>query len=149
MRAAWKLYSAKGDFMEPIESPILLDIPEGLGDFERDFLEKSGHRTVVCHGPAHATLCPVLEKAGSCEMVDEAHGIVFSLDLDRPQHRAILKRYQEVVREDVPISVVVKEGQDKEYASELSGVHVWVAEATAGQLDGFAAEVDAADQSLE
>ena len=131
--------------MEPIESPILLDIPEGLGNFEREFLEKSGHRTVVCHGPAHASLCPILEKAGTCDMVHDAHGIVFSLDLDRPQHRAILKRYQEVVRDDVPITVVVREGQDETYADVLAGVHVWVEEATAGQLDGFAAEVEAAD----
>jgi hypothetical protein len=135
--------------MEPIESPILLDIPEGLGNFERDFLEKAGHRTVICHGPAHASLCPILGKAGSCSLVDEAHGIVFSLDLDRPQHRAILRRYKEVVREDIPISVVVRQGQDDTYADELSGVRVWVEEATAGQLDGFAAEIEAADRAIE
>ena len=44
-------------------------------------------------------------------MVDSAHGIVFLLDLDRPQHRAILRRYREVVRADVPIRAVVKPGQ--------------------------------------
>jgi hypothetical protein len=134
---------------EPIDSPILLDIPDGAGAWERDFLEKAGHRVVICHGPAHATLCPILQRGGNCDVVTEAHGIVFSLDLDRPQHRAILKRYQEVIREDVPISVVVPRGQEETYAAELAGVHVWIETATAGQLDGFAAEVEAADRLLE
>lgn len=135
--------------METSESIILLDVPDGDGSFERAFLESTGHGTVICHGPAHATLCPILQKDGSCQQVEQAHGIVFSLDLDRPQHRAILRRYQEIIAEDVPIGVVVKPGQEVHYADELANVHVWVNTPSAGQLDGFAAAVDAADRVME
>ena len=72
---------------------ILLDvIPGGDGEFDRSFLERSGHDVVVCHGPDHGELCPLLAGTG-CDKVDRAHGIVFALDLDVEQHRAILQRY--------------------------------------------------------
>lgn len=135
--------------MEAIESVILLDVPDGGGEFARSFLESTGHATIICHGPAHATLCPILRHDGSCPKVEEAHGVVFQLDLDRPQHRAILARYQEILHEDVPIGVIVKAGQDEQYAEELGNVHVWVKEPSVGQLDGFAAEVDAADRVMQ
>jgi hypothetical protein len=99
----------------------------------------------VCHGPPEGHLCPLLAGTG-CESVDEVHGIIFELDLDRPQHRAILKRYREVLAEDVPIRAVVKPGQDTAYASTLGGVEVWTHSPTTGELDGFAAEVEAFDR---
>ena len=126
---------------------LILDVTPADGDFDRDFLEKLGHPVLVCHGPEMKHLCPIL-KSG-CDMVTSAHGIVFQLDLARPQHRAILKRYQEVVSEDVPIAVVVQEGQRREYEAVLSGVQVWETEPSASELDGFAAEVEAADWSRE
>lgn len=125
---------------------ILVDAVAGAdADFDVRILESAGHRVVVCHGPAHGTLCPLLEGTG-CELVDESHGIVFTLDLDRPQHRAILRRYREVVRDDIPIRAVVRPGQSAQYASVLEGVEVWDHEPNVAELDGFAAEVEGAER---
>jgi hypothetical protein len=125
---------------------ILIDVAPGeAANFDRTFLEKNGHPVVVCHGPDHGSLCPILSDAG-CEWVTDAHGIVFVLDLDRAQHRAILDRYREVVREDVPIRAVVHPGQRDRYAALLDKVEVWEHDPTAADLDGFAAEVEAADR---
>ena len=88
---------------------LILDVTPADGEFDRSFLERLGHPVLVCHGPEMGHTCPILKDG--CEMVDTAHGIIFQIDLERPQHRAILKRYQEVVAEDVPIAVVIREGQ--------------------------------------
>jgi hypothetical protein len=124
---------------------ILVDIMGNEEDFDRSFLESTGHRVVVCHGPDHGTLCPILAGTG-CQMVDEAHGIMFVLDLDRPQHRAILRRYREVTRPEVPIRAVVHPGQRERFSSTLDGIQLWEHEPTVAELDGFAAEVEAADR---
>jgi hypothetical protein len=124
---------------------ILIDIAAGEEDFDRSFLERSGHSVVVCHGPDHGTACPILAGAG-CQKVEDAHGIVFVLDLERPQHRAIVKRYREVTRPDVPIRAVVRPGQRERFAAALDGVELWEHEPTVADLDGFAAEVEAADR---
>ena len=124
---------------------ILVDIAAGEEDFDRSFLERAGHPVVVCHGPDHAALCPMLAGTG-CQMVDDAHGIVFVLDLERPQHRAIVKRYREVTRPEVPIRAVVRPGQRDRFAAALEGVELWEHEPTVADLDGFAAEVEAADR---
>ena len=126
---------------------LILDVTPADGEFDRDFLEKLGHPVLVCHGPKMGHLCPILRDG--CEKVTSAHGVVFQLNLERPQHRAILRRYQEVVADDVPIVVVVGEGQRRKHAELLSGVQIWDNEPTASELDGFAAEVEAADWSRE
>ena len=127
---------------------ILIDVTPGSAEkFDRSFLERTGHEVVVCHGPAHDTLGPLLAGTG-CEQVDRAHGIVFALDLDRAQHRAILKRYREVTRPEVPIHVVVRPGQREQYAALLESFEVWEHEPTVAELDGFAAGVDMADRVL-
>jgi hypothetical protein len=132
----------------PPPGTILIDISDTEAEeFDRSFLERVGHHVVVCHGPDPGAICPILTGVG-CSMVDDAHGIVFVLDLDRPQHRSILHRYREVTREDVPIRAVVREGQRAAYADALEGIEVWEHEPTAADLDGFAAEVDAADRFL-
>jgi hypothetical protein len=126
---------------------ILVDVAAGeAANFDQSFLERNGHPVVMCHGPDPKTLCPLLAGAG-CDMVTSAHGIVFLLDLDRSQHRAILRRYREVVRPDVPIRAVVKPGQQQRFAEALDGIEVWEHEPTAGDLDGLAAEVEAADRT--
>ena len=132
--------------MESTGGTILIDVSEG-GDveFDTEFFERLGHPVRVCHGPPHRTLCPLLAGTG-CPLVDEAHGIIFELDLDRPQHRAILKRYRAFVHEDVPIRAVVKPGQDTKYATALADIDVWTRSPTTGELDGFAAEVEAYDR---
>ena len=125
---------------------ILLDVTPGTGgEFDRSFLERTGHDVVVCHGPEHGGLCPLLAGTG-CDMVDRAHGIVFALDLDRAQHRAILQRYRDVTRPEVPIQVVVRPGQRAKYAELLTEFEAWEHEPTVAELDGFAAGVEAADR---
>jgi hypothetical protein len=84
-----------------------------------------------------------------CPLAENAHGIVFELDLDQPQHRAILAEYKESLRSDVPIRVVVRPGQAQEYADLLRGLKVVTSVAVAGDLDALAAEVEAADSGLE
>ncbi len=133
--------------MESEHGMILIDVAAGeAADFDQRFLERNGHKVVMCHGPDHGTLCPILTAAG-CSAVEEAHGIVFVLDLDRPQHRAILDRYRDVVRPDVPITAVVRPGQRERYAEVLGRVELWEHDPTAADLDGFAAQVEAAERT--
>ena len=125
---------------------VLIDVSETAAtDITPEFLENLGHPVLVCHGPPHATLCPLLRE-GSCKIVEQAHGVIFEFNLDRAQHRAILKRYREILAEDVPIRVVISPGQDITYAHLLHDVDVSVGEITAGDLDGFAATVEAYDR---
>jgi hypothetical protein len=126
-------------------SVILLDTQLGEGSFDRSMLQLFDHDVTVCNGPEAATICPLLGGQG-CEKFEGAHGIVFELDLDRPQHRAILRRYREAGRDDLPIRAVVTPEQARQYAAELSDVEVWDHSPTVADLDGFAAEVDAADR---
>ena len=126
---------------------VLLDLPAGdAGDFDRRFLERNGLDVSVCHGPSVGTLCPLLGGQG-CERFGDAHGIVFALDLDRPQHRAILDRYRALAREDMPLRVVATAEQARDYAEALHGLTVWTHAPNAADLDGFAAEVESADRS--
>jgi len=122
---------------------LILDVTPGHEAFERDFLETLGHPVLVCHGPRPHE-CPLIEE-GSCEMLDAAHGVVFQLDLDREYHREILDRYTRVLPEDVPVRVVVAPDQVERHTGLLDRVQVWTHEPTAGELDGFAAQVEAAD----
>ena len=131
--------------MDPNPEGVILDVTPGSAVFEQDLLQRLGHPVLVCHGPMHE-VCPLLDD-GSCELLDSAHGVVFQLDLDRPDHRDILARYQQVLREGTPIRVVVQPGQEAGYAELLAGCQVWTHEPTAGELDGFAAQVEAADRT--
>lgn len=131
---------------KPLHGVVLLDISPGSDEaFERSFLEKVGHPAVVCHGPHEGTLCPLLAGKG-CAEFDAAHGIVFQLDLDRPQHLAIVRRYRELSRDDLPIRVVTTEEQAVRFREQLAGIEVWTHPPTVAELDGFAAEVEAADR---
>lgn len=122
---------------------VILDVSPDGAAFDRDLLERFGHPVLVCHGPGDAQ-CPLIED-GSCELLDSAHGVIFKLDLDRPYHRTILKRYQQVLADDVPIRAVVSPEQAQRYADLLGGVQVWTDEPDTKDLDGFAAQVEAAD----
>jgi hypothetical protein len=128
------------------EGTILLDVTAGGGQFDRGLLERFGHPVRVCHGPDHGTLCPLLADKG-CDAFENAHGVIFELDLDRPQHRAIVRRYRELARPDVPIRVVVTAEQAVRFAEELQDVEVLTHSPTAADLDGFASEVEAADRT--
>ena len=118
------------------EQSIILDVTANDGAFETRFLQPLGHPVLVCHGPDIGKACPILNQES--DTIEDAHGVVFQLDLDRPQHRAILRRYQEVLAEDVPLRAVVGPGQEEEYAELLAGVHVVIAEMGAGDLDALA-----------
>ena len=125
---------------------VLLDVLPGEGNFDRSILERLGHPVVECSGPEVMKLCPLLGGEG-CEKFDQAHGIVFELDLDRPQHRAVVERYRELGRPDLPIRVVVRPEQQARYAELLAEVEVWDHSPTVADLDGFAAEVESVDRS--
>ncbi|MFP3915847.1 MAG: hypothetical protein ACLFWM_13290 [Actinomycetota bacterium] len=126
-------------------SVILVDVPEG-GTVDVGFLEDLGHPVTICHGPGPGTLCPILTGEG-CPKAESAHGIVFALDLDRPQHRKILERYKATLPEDVPIDVVASPDQAQHYHQLLADVRVLTALPGIADLDGLAAEVEAADRS--
>jgi hypothetical protein len=125
-------------------SGLILDVTPSEPVLDKEFLERLGHPVLVCHGPAWGHACPIIK--GACPKVASSHGMIFQLDLDRPQHRVILKRYQEVIDDDVPIVAVVKPGQEKRYMDLLSGVQVWSDKPTVAELDGFAALVEASDE---
>jgi len=125
---------------------VLLDAEPGDGaDFDRRMLERFDHPVEVCEGPEEGTLCPLLGGSG-CDKFDKAHGVVFKLDLDRAQHRAIVEEYRRAGHEDMPIRVVCSPDQAVRYAELLSGVEVWEHDPTVADLDGFAAEVEAFDR---
>lgn len=135
--------------MKPsLEGVILLDVAPGEAErFDSSFLERTGHSVIVCHGPADEQLCPLLGGVG-CPKFEAAHGIVFTLDLDRAQHRAIVERYRALARPEVPIRVVARPGQAELYRGALVDVEVWEHEPNVADLDGFAALVEAADRSV-
>jgi hypothetical protein len=131
---------------QPMQGVVLLDVSPGAGEaFEKSFLERVGHPALVCHGPHEGELCPLLAGKG-CADFEAAHGIVFELDVDRPQHLAIVERYRQLGREGMPIRVVVTPEQAERHRDALAGVEVWTHAPTVAELDGFAAEVEAADR---
>ena len=69
-----------------------------------------------CTGPHGPGECPILH-GQPCGLINRADGILFQLDLDREDHRQILRLYVETL--DVPIRVVVPEDQQERYASNL------------------------------
>jgi hypothetical protein len=123
---------------------LILDVTATEAAPDKDFLEQLGHPVLVCHGPDWGRACPIIK--GGCPKVESAHGVIFQLDLDRPQHRIILKRYQEILADDIPTAVVVQPGQEERHAELLGGVRVWTEEPTVAELDGFAAEVETSDE---
>lgn len=127
------------------EEGIILDVTPRDGAVERRFLENLGHPVLVCHGPDWGKACPILKEG--CSKIEQAHGVVFQLDLDRPQHRVILKRYREILPDDIPVWASVREGQDVEYRELLRGVQVVLGEPGPADLDAFAAEVEAGDMT--
>jgi hypothetical protein len=130
-----------------MEVGLILDVTPGDHEgFERRLLEGMGHQVRVCHGPGEAGYCPLIEE-GACDLVDAAHGVVFKLDLDRDVHREILADYKGRLPDDMPIAVSVQPGQEQTFADLLSGLYVWSHSPTASELDGFAALVEAADDT--
>jgi len=127
-------------------SPILLVVPEGDDGFAASFLERLDHEVITCHGPGPGAGCPLLHGDG-CPWYEGAHGIVFSLDLTRAEHRAIVRTYADAALaagRDLPIRVVVPEGAP--VPAGYDGTIAWSGEPNVAQLDGFAALVEAAER---
>lgn len=130
----------------PEPSKILVDLPVGTS-IDSDLLERMGHPVMTCNGPSASEGCPILV-GETCPLVEAAHGVVFELDLDRVEHREILSRYKDTLREDVPIRVVTGPEQAQRYHELLQDVHVLTEAPGVADLDGLAAEVEAADRLL-
>lgn len=111
-------------------------------DIERIFFERGEHDVKVCPGPERKHLCPLLE-TGHCPLFESADGVVYHLDLDRAQHRAILHHYREMAPA-LPIRAIVREQDTAEYPELLADIELWSHEPTVSDLDGFAAEVESA-----
>lgn len=124
---------------------VLLDVSGDAAAFDRSILERMEHEAVVCAGPPHGALCPLLAGEG-CDKFERAHGILFALDLDRAQHRAILEAYRALADKDLPIRVVARPEQVERFAELLEPFEVLTHEPTVADLDGFAARVEAADR---
>jgi hypothetical protein len=125
---------------------VLLDVLPGAEQaFDESFLSRNGVAVRVCAGPGEG-VCPLVEGHG-CRDFDDAKGIVFELDLDRPKHRAVLEHYRTLSGEGTPIRVVVTPEQAERYCQELSGVEIWTHEPTAADLDGFIARVEATERA--
>lgn len=107
------------------EPYILFDIPEGVARADVEFLERLGHKVIVCNGPSSEHRCPILE-GRSCDLVEGAHGVVFGLDLDRAKHRAVLARYRGSLRDELPIRVVARADQLDRNAPLLDGLETAV-----------------------
>jgi hypothetical protein len=108
-------------------------------------LEALGHPVSVCGGP-EGKGCPLL-RGEDCSLASEAHGVVFVLDLDKPEHQQILRKYKETLRDDVPIAVSITPDQAERHLDLVKGLRVWMHEPTVGDIDALAAEVEAADRA--
>ncbi|MCZ7526615.1 MAG: hypothetical protein M5U14_09715 [Acidimicrobiia bacterium] len=120
---------------------VLVDVPVEGAEALRALLGDA-HDVVVCHGPGIGFLCPVLGETG-CRRFERAHGIVFALDLDRPQHRAILLRYRTLAGPNLPIRVRCRPDQARRHAGILGEVEVWEEEPCPADLDRFTRDVRA------
>ena len=124
-----------------MRTPVILDVnpaPEEL-QWEQDWLQEGlGIPVVKCAGPHGVGDCPLL-RGEPCGKVEKADGILFQLDLDRPDHRKILSLYADKL--DVPIRAVVADEQRIRYADLLSKVEVVSPPVGPASLDAFAAEV--------
>lgn len=128
------------------QSRILVDSPDTEAVFDRDILSRMGHGILACRGPDVGTICPILDE-GHCDMVDDAHGVIFQLDLDQEQHRNILTRYVEVLDPGIPLRAKVRPGQEERFADLLEGLEVWTEEPSVADLDAFSSRVEAYERT--
>ena len=131
----------------PESGTVLLVVPEDADQFTACILQKLEHRVITCHGPTGRHDCPLVHGQG-CAWFNEAHGIVFALDLRLPEHAAIVRHYEDLAASagrELPIRVIVPAGSDA--PTTLGDVPTWYGDPTVAQLDGFAALVEATDRS--
>ena len=126
---------------------VLLVVPEDADHFTASILEKLEHPVITCHGPTGGQRCPLVHGHG-CAWYNEAHGIVFALDLRLPEHVAIVRHYENLAASagrELPTRVIASAGS--EAPTDLGDLPVWYGAPTVAQLDGFAARVEAIDRS--
>lgn len=123
--------------------PLILDVnpnPEALA-WQRGLLKDMSIPVVGCCGPELSGGCPLL-RGEHCPKVDAADGVIFQLDLDRPEHRRILVKYMvELDAREAPLRVVVTEEQKRRWPKLLERVEVFTPPVGVAKLDAFAAEV--------
>jgi len=120
---------------------VILDVnpdPDALY-WEEDWLERQDVDVVRCGGPHAPGACPLL-RGKACGKIVKADGILFQLNLERPDHRQILKTYSEIL--DIPIRAVVSEVDRDRYRALLTEVEVVTPPMGPAALDAFAAEVE-------
>jgi hypothetical protein len=123
-----------------MRTPVVLDVnpnPESL-DWEQEWLTRTGLPVIRCCGPEVQGGCPILDN-GRCRKSHEADGVIFQLDLDRPEHRRILRKY--IRQLYVPIRVVATPEQEKRWAHLLQFVEIFNPPIGPAKLDAFAAEI--------
>jgi hypothetical protein len=120
---------------------IILDVnpdPDAL-QWEEDWLERQDVDVVRCGGPHTPGDCPLLE-GKACGKIVKADGILFQLNLERSDHRQILKTYSETL--DIPVRAVVSEADRDRYRDLLAEVEVVTPPMGPAALDAFASEVE-------
>ena len=125
-----------------MRAPLILDVnpdPAAL-EWEQEWLTRSGLPVVTCCGPETQGGCPLLQNR-RCPKIDGADGVIFQLDLDRPEHRGILSAYTREL--EVPIRVVALAAQQGRWADLLQSVELFTPPVGPAKLDAFAAEVAA------
>jgi len=133
---------------DPREGHVLLDALAGQGErFDVSFLERNLHPVTVCHGPTAGRVGPLLGgDDASCTTPPTAscsNSTWIAASIGR-SWSATAK-----LKPDIPIRVVVRAGQAERHAAALAGVPAWRHDPTAADLDGFAAEVEAADRYVQ
>jgi len=124
-----------------MREPVILDVnPDGGAlAWEQNFLERLEVHVERCGGPSKEGGCPLLI-GQPCGKIAHADGILFQLDLDRDDHREILKRYAQTL--DVPISVVTTREKAERWDEAVRDVEVVTPPVGPARLDGFVAEVE-------
>jgi hypothetical protein len=87
-------------------------------------LEAAGLTVSICGGPdaLPGRVCPLVG-GKSCPMVDAADVVVHDLDLDKAEHRAVLRTLRRV-HSDTPVVLELPQSTARDHAVLLDGCHV-------------------------
>ena len=124
-----------------MRTPTILDVNPDRDalTWEQDFIGRLEDHVIGCRGPRNEGGCPIL-RGDHCSKIRAADGVLFQLNLDRPDHRAILWRYKKLL--DVPIRVVCTKEQEEKWSLLLADVEVVNPPVGPAALDAFSAEVE-------
>ena len=125
--------------METLDT-VLVDCRSELS-WETDLLRQRGHDVVYCPGSPLGASCPILG-GDFCAKVAAASGVIFDLDLDRAEHRAILAKYRGLLGPEIPIRVLIREDQVAAYPELFEPVQMWIERPTPADVIEFAAALE-------